>query len=205
MRGRQAENDRLFSFTPLRKRIPEDHPLRAINALGDAALARLSPQFDALYSRNGRPSIAPEMLLRTALLQAFFSIRSARQLVEQIDYNLPYRWFVGSCMDGPTWHATVFTHNRDRLFVANLAQAFLSALLSLEAVKGLLSSEHFSVAGTLIDAWASMKRFQPKDGSGEPPRSGRYGAREFGGEKRSNDLHASATDPDARLYRKGDG
>lgn len=205
MRGREAEDDGLFSYTPLRKRIPEDHPLRAIKALADVALAKLSPRFDALYSRTGRPSIAPEMLLRATLLQAFFSIRSERQLVEQIDYNLLYRWFVGLGMDTPAWHATVFTHNRDRLFEADVAQEFLSALLSLEAVKGLLSSEHFSVDGTLIDAWASMKSFRAKDGSGEPPGPGRNSERDFHGEKRANDTHASTTDPDARLYRKGDG
>jgi transposase len=205
MRGREADTEGLFSYTPLNKRIPADHPLRAIKGLADAVLAKLNDRFDALYSNNGLPSIAPEMLLRACLLQAFFSIRSERQLVEQIDYNLLFRWFVGLGMEVAAWHATVFTYNRDRLLEADVAREFLSALLSLEAVKGLLSSEHFSVDGTLIDAWASMKSFRPKDGSGEPPGPGRNGARDFHGEKRSNDTHASTSDPDARLYRKGDG
>lgn len=153
----------------------------------------------------GRPSIAPEMLLRATLLQAFFSVRSERQLLEQIDYNLLFRWFVGLPIDAAVWHATVFTHNRDRLLAADVARDFLQALLNLKAVRRLLSSEHFSVDGTLIDAWASTKSFRAKDGSGEPPGPGRNGERDFHNEKRSNDSHASATDPDARLYRKADG
>jgi transposase len=205
MRGRDGEDGGMFSYVSLEKRVPSDHPLRAIKGLADEALAQLSPQFDALYSRNGRPSIAPEMLLRASLLQAFFSVRSERQLVEQIDYNMLFRWFVGLGMDTPAWHATVFTHNRDRLLETDVARSFLSALLSLDRVKKLLSREHFSVDGTLIDAWASMKSFRPKDGSGEPPGPGRNGARDFHGEQRSNDTHASTSDPDARLYRKGDG
>jgi transposase len=205
MRGREAEDGGLFSYVSLEKRVPADHPLRPIRALADAALGKLSGRFDALYSTTGRPSIAPEMLLRAALLQAFFSVRSERQLMEQIDYNLLFRWFVGLGMDAPAWHATVFTHNRDRLLEADVAREFLSALLSLDGVKKLLSSEHFSVDGTLIDAWASMKSFVAKDGSGGPPGPGRNGERDFRGEKRSNETHASTTDPDARLYRKADG
>lgn len=205
MRGREGEDGGLFSYVSLEKRVPSDHPLRAIKVLADEALAGLSGRFDALYSRTGRPSIAPEMLLRASLLQAFFGVRSERQLMEQIEYNLLFRWFVGLGMDAPAWHATVFTHNRDRLLEADVAREFLSALLSLERVKKLLSSEHFSVDGTLIDAWASMKSFRPKDGSGELPGPGRNGERDFHGEKRSNDTHASTSDPDARLYRKGDG
>jgi transposase len=153
----------------------------------------------------GRPSIPPEMLLRATLLQAFFSVRSERMLMEQINYNLLFRWFVGLPMDAEVWHPTVFTHNRDRLMEADVAQAFLAALLALPQVKKLLSSEHFSVDGTLIDAWASMKSFRPKDGSGDPPGPGRNGERNFHKEKRSNETHASTTDPDARLYRKADG
>ena len=153
----------------------------------------------------GRPSIPPEMLLRATLLQAFFSVRSERMLMEQINYNLLFRWFVGLPLDGAVWHATVFTHNRDRLLEAEVARDFLSALLGLPQVKALLSSEHFSVDGTLIDAWASMKSFRPKDGSGSPPGPGRNGERNFRKEKRSNESHASTTDPDARLYRKADG
>ena len=153
----------------------------------------------------GRPSIPPEMLLRATLLQAFFSVRSERMLMEQINYNLLFRWFVGLPMDAEVWHPTVFTHNRDRLHGGGVAQEFLAALLALPQVKRLLSSEHFSVDGTLIEAWASMKSFRPKDGSGEPPSPGRNGERNFHKEKRSNETHASTTDPDARLYRKADG
>jgi transposase len=153
----------------------------------------------------GRPSIPPEMLLRATLLQAFFSVRSERMLMEQIDYNLLFRWFVGLPMDAQVWHPTVFTHNRDRLLDADVAREFLAALLALPQVRKLLSSEHFSVDGTLIDAWASMKSFRPKDGSGEPPSPGRNGERNFHKEERSNETHASTTDPDARLYRKADG
>jgi transposase len=153
----------------------------------------------------GRPSIAPEMLLRATLLQAFFSVRSERLLMEQINYNLLFRWFVGLPMDAEVWHPTVFTHNRDRLLEAAMAREFLAALLALPQVRKLLSSEHFSVDGTLIDAWASMKSFRPKDGSGEPPSPGRNGERNFHKEKRSNETHVSTTDPDARLYRKADG
>ena len=153
----------------------------------------------------GRPSIAPELLLRATLLQAFFSVRSERMLMEQINYNLLLRWFVGLPMDAEVWHPTVFTHNRDRLMEADVAHEFLAALLALPQVTKLLSNEHFSVDGTLIEAWASMKSFRPKDGSGEPPAPGRNGERNFHNEKRSNDTHASTTDPDARLYRKADG
>ena len=162
-------------------------------------------RFDGLYSSMGRPSIPPEMLLRATLLQAFFSVRSERMLMQQIDYNLLFRWFVGLPMDAEVWHPTVFTHNHDRLLEAEVARDFLAALLALPKVKGLLSNEHFSVDGTLIDAWASMKSFRPKDGSGEPPGPGRNGERNFHKEKRSNETHASSTDPDARLYRKADG
>lgn len=205
MRGRDERSEGLFSYVRLEERIPADHPLRAIRALADEALAGLNGRFEALYSSQGRPSIPPEMLLRATLLQAFFSVRSERQLMEQIDYNLLFRWFVGLPMDAGVWHSTVFTHNRDRLLAADVAREFLGALMSLKAVKRLLSSDHFSVDGTLIDGWASMKSFRPKDGSGEPPGPGRNGERSFHKEKRSNETHASTTDPDARLYRKADG
>lgn len=195
----------MFSYVRLEERVPADHPLRAIRALADEALAGLNARFDALYSGMGRRSIPPEMLLRATLLQAFFSVRSERQLMEQIDYNLLFRWFVGLPMDAAVWHPTVFTHNRDRLMAADVAREFLGALMGLAKVKRLLSSDHFSVDGTLIEAWASMKSFRPKDGSGEPPSPGRNGERDFHKEKRSNETHASTTDPDARLYRKADG
>ena len=205
MRGRDEGSEGLFSYVRLEERVPGDHPLRPIRELADAALAALNSQFEALYSPMGRPSIPPEMLLRATLLQAFFSVRSERLLMAQIDYNLLFRWFVGLPMDAAVWHATVFTHNRDRLLEADVAHQFLAALLALPKVKKLLSSEHFSVDGTLIDAWASMKSFRPKDGSGEPPDPGRNGERNFHNEKRSNETHASTTDPDARLYRKANG
>lgn len=200
MRGRDDRSDGLFSYVRLEERVPADHPLRPIRAL---ALAGLNERFEALYSGMGRPSIPPEMLLRATLLQAFFSVRSERMLIEQIDDNLLFRWFVGLLMDGAVWHPTLFTHDRDRLLEADVAQAFLSALLELG--QRLLSGDHFSVDGTLIDAWASMKSFRPKDGSGEPPGPGRNSERDFHKEKRSNDTHASTTDPDARLYRKAAG
>lgn len=205
MRGREDGGAGLFSYVRLEERVPADHPLRAVRALADEALAGLHKRFEALYSNTGRPSIPPEMVLRATLLQAFFSVRSERMLVEQIDYNLLFRWFVGLPMDAAVWHATVFTHNRDRLLEADVAREFLASLMGLAPVRKLLSNEHFSVDGTLIDAWASMKSFRPKDGSGEPPAPGRNGERDFKKEKRSNQTHASTTDPDARLYRKADG
>ena len=205
MRGRDDRSEGLFSYVRLEERVPADHPLRAIRALADEALAGLNGRFEALYSGVGRPSIPPEMLLRATLLQAFFSVRSERQLMEQIDYNLLFRWFVGLPMDAGVWHPTVFTHNRDRLMAADVAREFLGALMSLKAVKGLLSCDHFSVDGTLLEAGASMKSFRPMDGSGEPPGPGRNGERNFRKEKRSNETHASTTDPDAKLYRKADG
>ena len=205
MRGQDDGDDGLFSYVRLEQRVPQDHPLRAIRKLADEALAGLDGTFKAMYSGTGRRSIAPEMLLRATLLQAFYSVRSERQLMEQIDYNLLFRWFVGLPMDASVWHATVFTHNRDRLMKADVARAFLSRLMKLGQVKQLLSSEHFSVDGTLIEAWASMKSFRRKDGSGEPPGPGRNGERNFRKERRSNETHASTTDPDAKLYRKADG
>lgn len=205
MRGRDDRWEGLFSYVRLEERVPAGHPLRPIRALADEALASLNDRFAELYSSTGRPSIPPEMLLRATLLQAFFSVRSERLLMEQIDYNLLFRWFVGLPMDASPWHPTVFTHNRDRLLEAEVARDFLAALLALPRVRRLLSDDHFSVDGTLIDAWASMKSFRPKDGSGDPPDPGRNGERDFRGEKRSNETHASTTDPDARLYRKGGG
>ena len=205
MRGRDCRDEGLFSYVRLDERVPPDHPLRAIRALTDEALASLNGRLDAAYSRMGRPSIPPEHLLRATLLQAFFSVRSERMLMEQIDYNLLFRWFVGLPMDAQVWHPTVFTKNRDRLLEADVAREFLTVLMGLPRVRRLLSDEHFTVDSTLIDAWASMKSFRPKDGSGEPPAPGKNGERNFRAEKRSNATHASTTDPDARLYRKGDG
>jgi len=185
--------------------VPPDHPLRVIRPLVNAALARLSPEFDEIYSLTGRPSIPPEQVLRALLLQAFFTVRSERQLMEQLSYNILFRWFVGLSIEAPVWDVTVFTKNRDRLLEGDIAHGFLRAILADPQVKHLLSSEHFSVDGTLIEAWASMKSFRPKDGSGEPPGPGRNGERDFHGEARSNETHASTTDPDARLYKKAKG
>src|SRR5712672_4424318 len=164
MRGEQQGSEGLFSYLRLEERIAADHPLRAIRSLVNEALAALSGRFEELYSHTGRPSIPPEYLRRATLLQAFFTMRSERQLMEQINYNLLFRWFVGLSIDDAVWDATVFTKNRDRLLEADAAREFLSCLLSLPKVKRLLSSDHFSVDGTLLKAWASMKSFQPKDG-----------------------------------------
>src|SRR5580658_9850053 len=205
MRGWDNRRDGLFSSVRPESRVPSNHPLRLIRAVADEALTALNAHFAALYSDVGRPSIPPEQLLRALLLQAFYSIRSERQLMEQLNYNLLFRWFVGLSMDAPIWVPTVFSHNRDRLLKGEIAACFMAALLNLPQVKGLLSDEHFSVDGTLIEAWASMKSFRPKDGSGEPPDAGRNGERDFHGEKRSNETHASTTDPDARLARKAAG
>jgi transposase len=207
MRGEDQASAALFSYVSCEARVPSDHPLRPIRAIVDEALEVLSPSFEGLYSKLGRPSIPPEKLLRALLLQAFYSVRSERQLMEQLDYNLLFRWFVGLSMDAPVWDATVFTKNRDRLIEGEIAAKFLAAVLSQPRVKTLLSDEHFSVDGTLIDAWASMKSFRRKDGAdddGAPP-AGRNAERDFKGEKRSNQTHTSTSDPDARLYRKSNG
>ena len=205
MRGWDAKSDALFSYVSCEARVPKDHPLRSIRRIVDEALAALSPEFEKLYAQLGRPSIPPERLLRALLLQAFYSVRSELQLMEQLDYNLLFRWFVGLSLDAGVWDETVFTKNRERLIEGDIARRFMAAVLNQEPVKALLSDDHFSVDGTLIEAWASMKSFRPKDGSGEPPAPGRNGERDFHGEKRSNETHASTTDPDARLYRKGRG
>jgi len=211
MRGEDERSEGFFSYVRLEARIAADHPLRAIRDLVDAALRELSPAFDKLYARDGRPSIPPERLLRALLLQAFYTVRSERQLMEQLDYNLLFRWFVGLSMDDPVWDATVFCKNRDRLLDGDIAAKFFITVLNLPQLRGLLSSEHFSVDGTLIEAWASMKSFVPKEGddpsSGKRSGSGqgRNAERDFHGEKRKNDTHSSTTDPDARLFRKGAG
>ena len=203
MRGDDKRAEWMFSYVRLEERIAADHPLRAIQALVEEVLGAMSAQLSALYSHTGRPSIPPEQLLKATLLQAFFTVRSERQLVEQIDYNMLFRWFVGLAMDDAVWDASSFSKNRDRLLTTEVAQGFLKTLTGLEQVKSLLSSDHFSVDGTMIDAWASMKSFVPKDGSGKPPSPGRNGERSFHKEKRSNETHGSTTDPDARLFRKG--
>jgi len=205
MRGADEQTGALFSYLSPDAMVPKDHPLRVIRPLVNAALARLSPEFERLYAPTGRASIAPEKLLRALLLQAFYSVRSERQLMEQLTYNMLFRWFVGLAMDAPVWDVAVFTKNRERLLEGDIARGLLRAILIDPAVKRLLSAEHFSVDGTLIEAWAGMKSFRPKDGTDAPPGPGRNGARDFRGERRSNATHASATDPDARLYRKAPG
>src|SRR5262244_4565207 len=205
MRGLDQRTGELFSYVDLEKRVPAKHPLRLVRSVVNEVLAALDSDFSRSYADSGRPSIAPERLLRALLLQAFYTIRSERQLMEQLDYNLLYRWFVGLGVDEPVWVATVFTKNRDRLLEAEVARKFLVALLNHKQVRHLLSDEHFSVDGTQIQAWASMKSFRAKDGSDEPPAAGRNGERDFHGEKRSNDTHISTTDPEARLHRKGKG
>ena len=190
----------------LEARVRPDHPLRSIREIVNAALERLQPDFALLYSTMGRPSIAPEKLLRAMLCQAFYSIRSERQLMERLEFDLLFRWFVGLGIDDAVWDHSVFSKNRDRLLDGDIAAKFLSAVLSQTQVKRLLSSDHFSVDGTLIDAWASMKSFKAKDGSDDPPGGGgRNSEADFHGQKRSNETHVSTSDPDARLYRKGGG
>jgi transposase len=205
MRGSDRQTGSMFSYVSPEALVPADHPLRPIRLLVNRALERLSGDFDALYAAGGRDSIAPEKLLRALLLQALYSVRSERRLMEQVTYNMLFRWFIGLSMDAPVWDVTVFTKNRDRLLRGEVAGKFFAAVLADPQVKPLLSSEHFSLDGTLIEAWASMKSFRPKDGSGAPPGPGRNGERDFHGEKRSNETHASTTDPDARLARKSNG
>jgi len=207
MRGGDERSGSLFSYVDLEARVGQSHPLRAIRTIVNDALAALAGEFFSLYSPVGRPSIAPEKLLRAMLLQAFYSIRSERQLMERLEFDLLFRWFVGIGVDDAAWDHSVFSKNRERLLEGDIAAKLLSAVLAQPRVKRLLSTDHFSVDGTLIEAWASMKSFKPKDGSDEPPadRGGRNRETDFHGEKRSNDTHASTTDPEARLYRKGPG
>lgn len=205
MRGEDRTSGALFSYVDIEARIPAKHPLRTMRRLTNAALAELDRAFSALYEAVGRPSIPPERLLRATLLQLLYSIRSERQLVERIEFDLLFRWFVGLSIDEKVFDASTFSKNRDRLLTHEIAQGFLASLLSLAEVKGLLSAEHFSVDGTLLKAWASMKSFRRKDGSGEPPALGRNGEADFRGTKRSNETHASTTDEDARLFKKGEG
>jgi|GEM_PF-164689 len=205
MRGMDARSGELFSYVDLEKRVPAKHPLRLVRRVVNDVLSALDSDFAKAYAHGGRRSIAPERLLRALLLQAFYTIRSERQLMEQLDYNLLYRWFVGLGVDEPVWVPTVFTKNRDRLLEADVARKFLAELMDHKELRGLLSDEHFSVDGTQIAAWASMKSFKAKDGSSDPPGPGRNGERDFHGERRCNATHASTTDPEAQLYRKGSG
>ena len=239
MRGSDTRSGELFSYVDLDQRVPAKHPLRKIRQLVNDVLASLDAEFSMLYSAFGRESIPPERLLRALLLQALFTIRSERQLMEQLDYNLLFRWFVGLGIDDPVWVPTVFTKNRDRLLDADVAAKFMAQLLAHKEVRKLLSDEHFSVDGTLIEAWASMKSFQPKAPAATPEQPGgdppappapptpetttaqtetktetktedqsmkeRNAEVDFHGQKRSNATHASTSDPEARLYKKGKG
>ena len=197
MRGPDQKQDAVFSYVSPEQRVPADHPLRQIRALVDGILKDMSPQFGKLYSDVGRPSIAPERLLRALLLQIFYSVRSERLLIEQLEYNLLFRWFVGMNMDEDVWVPTVFTKNRDRLLKHAIAESFFKRVLHV--AQPYLSDEHFTVDGTLIEAWASQKSFQRKDDKDSDD------GENFHGDKRSNQTHESKTDPDARLYRKSSG
>src|SRR6185295_1054709 len=207
MRGSDERSGVLFSYVDLEERIPGDHPLRVIREIANSALTTLDRDFAALYPpRLGRPSIPPERLLRGMLLQVFYGIRSERQLMERMEFDLLFRWFVGLCVDDAAWDHSSFTKNRDRLLEGEIAAKFLQAVLAQPKVKRLLSSDHFSVDGTLIEAWASIKSFRRKDGSDNDKEGpGRNAERHFHKEKRSNETHQSTTDPQARLYKKGDG
>jgi len=208
MRGEDLQQHELFSYGSLEDRIPANHPLRPIRAMVDEALENLNARFDAIYPEEGRKSIAPERLLRALLLQMLYSIRSERMLMEQMEYNLLFRWFVGLSADEPVWHPTVFTKNRDRLLEGVVAEEFFSLIVEQARRQRLLSDEHFTVDGTLIEAWAGQKSFQPKkkDSTGKPPRAGSSNPDvNWHKQKRSNQTHQSQTDPEARLYKKSLG
>jgi transposase len=207
MRGDDLQQGAMFSYLSPEQRVPADHPLRPIRQMVDIVLKRLSPRFEAMYAERGRPSIAPEKLLRALLLQCLYSVRSERMLMEQLDYNLLFRWFVGLNMDDPIWDFTVFSKNRERLLEAEVSRAFFEEIGELAREKGLLSDEHFTVDGTLIEAWAGQKSFKPRTDTPSPPSDGDGGNPrvDFRGQRRTNDTHASTTDADARLYKKAKG
>jgi transposase len=205
MRGHDKQQADMFSYLSPEERVRQDHPLRAIRVMADEALRNLSERFEAMYSRTGRPSIAPEKLLRAQLLQMLYSVRSERLLMEEIDYSLLFRWFVGMNLDEPVWDVTVFTKNRNRLLEGDVAREFLGEVVKQAQEKNLTSDEHFTVDGTLIEAWASLKSFQRKNRKDTPPDDPGNPTVDFHGEKRSNETHESTTDADARLARKGNG
>lgn len=206
MRTADTTQHTMFSYRSLEQRIPAGHPLRKLRVLVDGILGSMNGTFAKLYSHTGRPGIPAERLLRASLIQVLFSIRSERQLVQHIEYNLLYRWFVGLSMDEDVWAATTFTENRERLFTEDIMREFFNKVVALAQWKKLTSNEHFTVDGTLIEAWASMKSFVPKDGSGKPPEGGgKNPSVDFKGEKRSNETHASTTDDQARLFKKSEG
>jgi len=205
MRGGDGQQARMFSYVSPERRIPADHPLRPIRNMTDEVLRQLSRRFAALYPKTGRPSIAPEKLLRALLLQVLYSVRSERLLMEQLEYNLLFRWFVGLSMDDPVWDVTVFTKNRERLLRGEIAEVFFQRVLDLAREERLLSDEHFSVDGTLIQAWAGQKSFVRKGTMPPPPDDPGNPTVNFHGEKRSNATHASITDADALLFKKAKG
>jgi transposase len=205
MRGEDRQQGDMFSYISPEQRVPKDHPLRAIRVMTDEALSALSAEFEKLYARVGRPSIAPEKLLRALVLQALYTVRSERLLIEQLNYNLLFRWFVGLNMDDRVWDATVYTKNRERLLAGDIAQKFFEKLYEQAREQGLLSDEHFTVDGTLIEAWAGHKSFKSKDDDRGGGTSGKNPSVEFRGEPRANDTHQSSTDPEARLYKKAKG
>ena len=207
MRGADHQQSGMFSYISAEKRVPEDHPLRAIRAMVDLALRNMGPQFDAMYAKLGRPSIAPEKLLRALLLQVLYTVRSERMLMEQLNYNLLFRWFVGMNVDDSVWDVTVFTKNRERLLAADIAKTLFAEVLAQARSCDLLSTEHFTIDGTLIEAWAGHKSFKRKDGSDQqtPPDDPGNPTVDFHGERRSNATHQSTTDPEARLAKKGRG
>jgi transposase len=206
MRGTDGMQESLFTVAKLDDFVPKDHPLRAVRTLVNDALGRMNELFNEIYAEAGRPSIPPEKLMRASLLQVFYSVRSERQLCEQLQYNLLFRWFVGLAIDDAVWDHSVFSKNRERLLESAVVEAFFTEIMSVAAAKGLLSKEHFSVDGTLIQAWASHKSFKPKgDGDDQtPPPRGRNVDADWKGKRRSNETHQSTTDPDARLFRKSD-
>ena len=209
MRGAETGQQVLFSYVAINARIPADHPLRAMKHLLEPVLAELAPRFATMYAEGGRPSIPPEQLLRALLLQVLYTVRSERQLIEQLEYNLLFRWFVGLGMDDTVWHATTFTKNRDRMVEGGVAEAFFAAVVRQADTRGLLSREHFTVDGTLLEAWASQKSVRRKGDDGSPPNGGgpvgRNTPANFHGERRSNATHQSVTDPEAQMARKGRG
>ena len=205
MRGSDRQQADMYSYLSPEERVRANHPLRAIRAMADEALNNMSPRFDTMYAKTGRPSIPPEKLLRAQLIQMLYSIRSERLLVEEIDYSMLFRWFVGMNLDEPVWDVTVFTKNRNRLLEGDVAREFLCEVIGQAQAKGLTSDEHFTVDGTLLEAWASLKSFQRKDQKGGPLDDPGNPKVDFHGEKRSNDTHESTTDADARLARKGNG
>src|SRR5215469_5551018 len=208
MRGADRQQSSMFSYISAEQRVPKDHPLRVIRVMADVALKELGPCFEAIYARSGRPSIAPEKLLRALLLQVLYTVRSERMLMEQLDYNFLFRWFVGLSIDDPVWDPTVFSKNRDRLLRGEVADGFFTAVVEQARARGLLSDEHFTVDGTLIEAWAGHKSFKRKDHPDQPtppPDDPGNPSVDFHGERRRNDTHQSSTDPEARLARKGAG